>query len=598
MTRFSRSKYIKNGGKSDNRAVLIFFMIAVLSSLSIIIFHLHQTENEMVDAFKRSRVLLDRLLADDQGTANSALRSDGAILRQDIGSLLQKHGCKIGVELGAKSGLFSSQLLEQWMNCTRFYVVDIWQSQSGSFDTESSKDFVHQEEMFEARRNLKQYSNRTKLFFMPMLTSDAIEFIRDVLDFVYIDTLQDYCTVKTEIENWWPKIRNKGFLAGSNFLNSTEMRLKNPSQDWSKCADGSIHVGATKQAVLEIVEREGLELIVTADEWPTWMVRKVRKTQARLEAVRVALLEKYTHDVDQLISSNSADTWSKFHVITCYKAQGAASERLTALTRHYCASVGCDLVVHSPASLAGLPAPRAQHPQRVAAGLIEAALSGESPARLVVWVAGDVALIRAGVHPAELLQGYHCAVAMRSDGRPDASVLILRNTAWARRLVSRWRASLDCSTSDHPSPAAAGPCCVDSDCFGPALHEAVKTGGGGTVRYVVADEAVCRDGGYNDTAVCRSWALRVIAPAVDGDAAGLSVISRRYGDKDPAGSKLKGLKVVSFSDRSTSDVIVGAAFRILQVRPCWRRDRRAYEETTCCTRAPSPRLRLLILHPR
>ena len=63
-------------------------------------------------------------------------------------------------------------------------------------------------------------------------------------------------------------------MAGHDFLTNQEMQLKTSKQDWSVCCYGSVHNGAVKQAVKEFVEREQLQLGVTQDEWPTWIVRK------------------------------------------------------------------------------------------------------------------------------------------------------------------------------------------------------------------------------------------------------------------------------------------------------------------------------------
>ena len=620
MNRPHATRHLTKVGNSENRALLTLFMIAVLSSLSVIILHLRQAELNMAQTFKKSKILLNHLLSKSpqpdfgqpfsmtENTPNtfSGMESGGTILRENLGSVLQNSGSRIGVELGAKSGLFSHQILHHWRNCTRFYLVDTWKSQPKSMDEISSQDSQPMREMFEARSRLAQYSNQTKIFFLPMFTSDALEFIHDGVDFVYLDTLYDYCTVKENMKTWWPKIREGGYLGGNNFLNNSEMQWKRPSQDWSACADGSIHAGATKQAVLEFVEREGLKLIVTADEWPTWLVRKghtKRMLQYSIEATGMNAdssvnshktisggnaLSVRTRDTDVLIADSNADTWNKFKVITCLPAEVPAARLAASLNRRFCASVGCEYLVHpqpppslpapayyrDAASLGSLPAATARHPQRLAAELIHQALSAEPRARMLVWADWQVGMLRPAEHPAELLQGFDCAVGLREDGSADASLLLLRNSAWTRRLVSAWHSSHQCAATSRAGTAQrAEPCCAAADCLGPAIRAASKDSESGAVRYLPPGALLCSDGGGNRSltgppnrsAACLSWAVRVVDPAASGDAAALAVLAERYGSRG-AGETGRGIKIVSFSDRPAADVIVAAAFRILQAR--------------------------------
>jgi hypothetical protein len=43
------------------------------------------------------------------------------------------------------------------------------------------------------------------------------EFANESLDFVYIDALHDYDSVKSDMEAWFPKIKQGGILAGHDY---------------------------------------------------------------------------------------------------------------------------------------------------------------------------------------------------------------------------------------------------------------------------------------------------------------------------------------------------------------------------------------------
>jgi hypothetical protein len=195
--------------------------------------------------------------------------------RAQLGQMMERIGGTTGVELGVKTGAFSYEILRHWESCKRFYLVDSWRKLSNYVDIANVDDAQHLQHMFDARRRLSPFTNRTSLLFLPMLTSEAAELVPPGLDLVYVDARHDYCGVAEDIAAWWPKLRPGGILAGHDYLTNTEVRARTPWQDWSLCADGSIRAGAVKQAVLDFAAAHGgLDVEVSADEWPTWLIRK------------------------------------------------------------------------------------------------------------------------------------------------------------------------------------------------------------------------------------------------------------------------------------------------------------------------------------
>ena len=195
--------------------------------------------------------------------------------RDQLGHIMEQIGGTVGVELGVKTGTFSQQVLRDWKSCTRFYLVDSWRRLPNYVDIANVDDAQHLANMFDARRRLSPFAARTSFLFLPMLTAEAAELVPPGLDLVYVDARHDYCGVAEDIAAWWPKLRPGGVLAGHDYLTSAEVRARTPWQDWSLCADGSVRAGAVKQAVRDFAARAGgLPVEVSADEWPTWLVRK------------------------------------------------------------------------------------------------------------------------------------------------------------------------------------------------------------------------------------------------------------------------------------------------------------------------------------
>ena len=271
------------------------------------------------------------------------------------------------------------------------------------------------------------------------------------------------------------------------------------------------------------------------------------------------------------------DTWNKYQMIT-YAPKGEMSipDVILALNWRYCASVGCNFVVHShiptestwPQARADGGLMSSTEAEHAAAALLQAALEVVPRARIVVWLGPGIGMRRAGAHPAEWLQGHDALVATRGDGSVDASVVVLRNSEWARGLVRRWRRALrDC----HPAlltrlRAPVGTCC-SVGCLGAAVHMSGADSAKDRVRRLAADQVICDDDGDNQTAACESLAIRIQGAAAQADGAARNEVRRRYlGTRDGGPAARQGVRVISFSDRSAGDVFVKAAFRILQVR--------------------------------
>lgn len=162
-------------------------------------------------------------------------------------------------------------MLKAWRNCDRYYLIDAWRFQQNYFD-KSNVNQNHQNKLFmETANNLDAFSNRT--IFLRMFSQEAVRQIIEPVDFVYVDARHDYCGCKEDMELYWPLIRSGGIMAGHDYLTAADAFTKS-KQNWSVCLDGSLHEGAVKGAVNEFASARNLPIVVTKEEWPTWMIRK------------------------------------------------------------------------------------------------------------------------------------------------------------------------------------------------------------------------------------------------------------------------------------------------------------------------------------
>lgn len=194
--------------------------------------------------------------------------------REDLGCLAELYGLKTGAELGVQAGLFSKDILARWKSCEKYILVDLWQQQE-RYDDTANVDNNKQESLFQAtKQRLAQHADITE--FMRMYTTEAAKLVPDdSLDFIYVDARHDYCGVREDLREWWPKLRMGGILAGHDYLSAAE--AAKGGQSWRKCMDGSEGSGAVKGAVNEFVFANNLQLLSTYDGgWYSWYLQKLQ----------------------------------------------------------------------------------------------------------------------------------------------------------------------------------------------------------------------------------------------------------------------------------------------------------------------------------
>ena len=110
------------------------------------------------------------------------------------------------VEVGVRTGWFSKYILDN----TNMHVtaVDPW---------EDNAELANSKQVYEeCRTRLAPYKERCTLLkaYSPQC---AENFEDESLDFVYIDALHDYDSVKADMEAWFPKVRSGGILSGHDY---------------------------------------------------------------------------------------------------------------------------------------------------------------------------------------------------------------------------------------------------------------------------------------------------------------------------------------------------------------------------------------------
>ncbi len=133
------------------------------------------------------------------------------LIREDLYKLVPRGGriAELGVEWGYNAAvmLWICQPIELWL-------IDGWCA-FPEFGTDF--DGIEQQNKFQFVRPRVAESSAYRI--IQSRTHDAASQLDDdYFDFVYIDASHRYEDVKQDIDDWWPKVKTGGMLAGHDYL--------------------------------------------------------------------------------------------------------------------------------------------------------------------------------------------------------------------------------------------------------------------------------------------------------------------------------------------------------------------------------------------
>jgi len=109
-----------------------------------------------------------------------------------------------GVEVGVDIGENAADILLNWSNIAKLYLVD-------------PVDNIH--DRFNAEGNRVKFINKYSV-------EGAKDFVDNTLDFVYLDADHSYQAVKDDLNAWYPKLKVGGIICGHDFsIEDVEQKL-------------------------------------------------------------------------------------------------------------------------------------------------------------------------------------------------------------------------------------------------------------------------------------------------------------------------------------------------------------------------------------
>jgi hypothetical protein len=185
-----------------------------------------------------------------------------------------------GAEIGVETGNFSECILKH-SALSVLHSIDAWQEFDRSvYDDSNNVSQGEQEEKYKLTLNrLRRFKRRSNIIRMTSREASQL-FKTATLDFIHIDANHSYRECKSDLDIWWPKLRNGGIFSGHDYAN------------------GKLHSGtyAVKQAVDEFVKkhRQILFIITEATALPTWyLIKNMDINTLNLLLKRVLLCSKF-----------------------------------------------------------------------------------------------------------------------------------------------------------------------------------------------------------------------------------------------------------------------------------------------------------------
>lgn len=178
--------------------------------------------------------------------------------RNQLGDLLTRLGLTgEGAEIGVAEAGYSMMLLGHWPG--KLHLIDCWEHLPDGYKDGCNVPTDSQEWRYqEVLKKTAKYGDRVQIH--RAFSLDAVKLFQpNQLDFTYIDANHAYQHIVADLAAWWPIVKPGGIFSGHDYLDGDH---------------GGSDYGV-KQAVTEFAAAHGgLEVHVTPEEWPSWIIRK------------------------------------------------------------------------------------------------------------------------------------------------------------------------------------------------------------------------------------------------------------------------------------------------------------------------------------
>lgn len=122
---------------------------------------------------------------------------------------------KTFVEVGVYMGANAAHVIDN-LQCDKTWLIDTW-GENGFFVSEMVTLEDGNRIYAEVQKAFKPEIDQNKVEIIRMDHREAASLIPNNLDLVYIDANHEYEEVKTDLEVWYPKVREGGIFSGDDY---------------------------------------------------------------------------------------------------------------------------------------------------------------------------------------------------------------------------------------------------------------------------------------------------------------------------------------------------------------------------------------------
>lgn len=204
------------------------------------------------DVYQKTKLPMTEIVATMRYLDDLERECDGdwGIYYHVLPRLINEYNLEIGCEIGVSLGSHCKRILET-TNVKKLYGIDPYINYNDPTNVMLSNNKF---EIFYLRvvEKLSKFGQRFELIREYSLNATS-HFADSQLDFIFLDANHTYNAVKEDLENWWPKIRPGGIMAGDDYATR--------------------HPGVP-QAVNEFVQKNGLTLLLDKQQPRIWWIVK------------------------------------------------------------------------------------------------------------------------------------------------------------------------------------------------------------------------------------------------------------------------------------------------------------------------------------
>ena len=121
----------------------------------------------------------------------------------------------ICAEVGVGFGVNAERIITI-SNPKLLYLVDAWDGNLFRVPRSSKTEKEDGQKIYE--KVVEKFKDNKKIEIIKNLSTEAVKQFEDnYFDWVYVDASHDFESVKEDMEIWWPKIKQGGYLAGHDY---------------------------------------------------------------------------------------------------------------------------------------------------------------------------------------------------------------------------------------------------------------------------------------------------------------------------------------------------------------------------------------------